>query len=166
MGLYYLIVKSIKPYTYKKLYDEIIELSKPHSYAIILIRNDTKHRFLLFKNPSWDGCRLFVNYNMDNIKKPKQNTEALQKRLSEDFDILPQDIEINYFSSITSRKWSYNDKTTKIINFIFSSRTLVKFLTICHKNLSHTKIMFTIGCLYIYRKWKKQKDNENEQRCC
>ncbi len=119
IGIYYLIAKLIKPYTYKKLYDEIIELSKPHSFAIMLIRNDTKHKFLLFKNSSWRGCNLFVNYNIDNIKKPKQNIEKLQKQLSEDFDITPEDIEISYCSSVVSRKWSYNDKTTKNYQFHF-----------------------------------------------
>ncbi len=119
IGLYYLIFGIIKPYTYKELYEEIIELSKPHSFAILLIRDDSKYRYLLFNDVRWNRCRLFVNINIDSLKKPKDNSSTILNRLSEDFDIPKKEIKVNYCSSIESRKWSYSDKTTKNYKFHF-----------------------------------------------
>ena len=106
--IFYIIqfVISFRPYNITHLYDEILELTREHSYNICVFQsNNLNGKFLLFKNVRWN-CRLFPNYKTTSEDfHEKDEIQNIKNSFKRDTGI---DLnEITYIGDLLNQKKIY-----------------------------------------------------------
>ncbi len=106
-----------KRYNYQRLYDEILELSKSHNFAVIAIKNNDTNKYLLCKNKRWKNCKLFIGYKLSDTGNALAYIPNIKKKIAETFDVSKKDITINFKEDFESKKYSQSDRTDKLYHF-------------------------------------------------
>ena len=119
IGVIYLIIGLVKPYTHDDLLNEIIELSKPHSFAIILMQNKHTKKYLLYVDNRWKKCKLFLNIYIRSKKHSDNYNDIILNNISDRFGLQKGGVKVSYDSKLEDKKWSPSDKTIKRYKFYF-----------------------------------------------
>lgn len=124
----YEFIQSLKGYSIEQLYCEIMDLDPKieHPFDIIIIRNSTCGKYLVFKSKRW-RCWLFPNYHcLEGVFGKAKEIKYIKKCLQRDLNI-SEDIECKYIGNKLSEKYSAADKVRKKYNFHYFEITNLTF---------------------------------------